>query len=171
MASRWSHLHPTDDPLLALNSSPGAGVRGRARISSTREVRACFATTELATRSTSTVASFESWGVTPGERFAVVVADPLTFASWFLAGIAMGAWVAPLDPTPGRPGDVERPRHAPSVRTFVVSDQTRRLRARSNWISASARATDAAIDRRRRPKTPREAGSSCRRPERRARPR
>ena len=64
----------------------------------------------------------QSWGVTPGVRFAVVVADPLTFASWFLAGIAVGAWVAPLDPTPG--GLANSSARASILGShFVVSDQ------------------------------------------------
>jgi acyl-CoA synthetase (AMP-forming)/AMP-acid ligase II len=40
-----------------------------------------------------------SWGVKRGDRVGLQLADPLTFSSWFLAGVAMGAWVAPLDST------------------------------------------------------------------------
>lgn len=40
-----------------------------------------------------------SWGVERGDRVGLQLADPLAFSSWFLAGIAMGAWVAPLDST------------------------------------------------------------------------
>jgi acyl-CoA synthetase (AMP-forming)/AMP-acid ligase II len=40
-----------------------------------------------------------SWGVGAGDRVGLLVEDPLTFASWFLAGLASGVWVAPMDPT------------------------------------------------------------------------
>jgi len=40
-----------------------------------------------------------SWGVGPGDRVGLMIGDPLTFSTWFLAGLASGVWVAPLDPT------------------------------------------------------------------------
>jgi acyl-CoA synthetase (AMP-forming)/AMP-acid ligase II len=40
-----------------------------------------------------------SWGVSRGDRVGLQLGDPLTFSTWFLAGLAMGAWVAPLDST------------------------------------------------------------------------
>lgn len=64
----------------------------------------------------------QSWGLARGQRFALVVGDPLTFASWFLAGIAAGAWVAPLDPTAGGLAKSGLRAAALSSR-FVVSDQ------------------------------------------------
>ena len=41
-----------------------------------------------------------AWGVNRGDRVGLQLGDPLTFSGWFLAGVAMGAWVAPLDSTP-----------------------------------------------------------------------
>ena len=40
-----------------------------------------------------------AWGVGRGDRVGLLLGDPLTFSSWFLAGLTAGAWVAPLDPT------------------------------------------------------------------------
>jgi oxalate---CoA ligase len=86
----------------------------------------------------------QSWGLTPGMRFAVVVADPLTFASWLLAGVAAGAWVAPLDPTPG--GLANSSARAGALGSlFVVSDQAPPEGA-INWIPVSTPATTAADD-------------------------
>jgi acyl-CoA synthetase (AMP-forming)/AMP-acid ligase II len=42
-----------------------------------------------------------TWGVQRGDRVGLHVADPLTFSAWFIAGVAMGAWVAPLESTLG----------------------------------------------------------------------
>jgi oxalate---CoA ligase len=41
---------------------------------------------------------FRRWGLERGERVGLAVSDPLTFATWFLAAISAGLWVAPLDP-------------------------------------------------------------------------
>ena len=42
---------------------------------------------------------FHRWGLDRGERLGLAVSDPLTFSVWFLAAIAAGLWVAPLDPS------------------------------------------------------------------------
>jgi oxalate---CoA ligase len=39
------------------------------------------------------------WGIERGQRIGLLLEDPLTFASWFLAGLSSGVWVAPMDPT------------------------------------------------------------------------
>jgi acyl-CoA synthetase (AMP-forming)/AMP-acid ligase II len=44
-------------------------------------------------------ARLTAWDLNAGERVGLLLEDPLTFASWFLAGLANGVWVAPLDPT------------------------------------------------------------------------
>lgn len=46
-------------------------------------------------------ACFAGWGLAPGARVGLLLGDPLTFASWFVRGLAAGLWVAPLDPTVG----------------------------------------------------------------------
>jgi acyl-CoA synthetase (AMP-forming)/AMP-acid ligase II len=40
-----------------------------------------------------------SWGIDRGDRIGLLLEDPLTFSSWFLAGLSSGVWVAPMDPT------------------------------------------------------------------------
>jgi acyl-CoA synthetase (AMP-forming)/AMP-acid ligase II len=40
-----------------------------------------------------------SWNLGPGDRVGILIGDPLTFATWFLAGLTIGMWVAPFDPT------------------------------------------------------------------------
>ena len=86
----------------------------------------------------------QSWGVTPGQRFALIVADPLTFASWFLAGIAVGAWVAPLDPTPG--GLVTSSARASALESLLVVSDQAPPEGSITWISASTPATDSSED-------------------------
>jgi acyl-CoA synthetase (AMP-forming)/AMP-acid ligase II len=39
------------------------------------------------------------WGLNAGARVGLLLGDPLTFSTWFLAGLSAGVWVAPLDPT------------------------------------------------------------------------
>lgn len=39
-----------------------------------------------------------SWDLRSGDRVGLLIADPLEFVSWFLAGLHAGLWVAPLDP-------------------------------------------------------------------------
>ncbi len=41
----------------------------------------------------------DQWGLRPGDRVGLMFTDPLEFATWFLAGVTAGLWVAPLDPT------------------------------------------------------------------------
>jgi oxalate---CoA ligase len=97
---------------------------------------------ELADEIAQRTRQLREWGLNPGERFGLVVADPLNFASWFLAGIASGAWVAPLDPTPS---SVE----ASSTRAtnlgvvFVVSDQPEPAITSPRWMAASISCEDA----------------------------
>jgi acyl-CoA synthetase (AMP-forming)/AMP-acid ligase II len=76
----------------------------------------------------------------PGERFGLVVADPLTFASWFLAGIASGAWVAPLDPTQV---EASGARATTLGAAFVVSDQAAPTSGSVKWIAASTSSASA----------------------------
>ncbi|HEY5104333.1 MAG TPA: AMP-binding protein [Acidimicrobiales bacterium] len=42
---------------------------------------------------------FVALGIGRGTRVGLLLSDPLTFSTWFLAGLANGVWVAPLDPT------------------------------------------------------------------------
>jgi oxalate---CoA ligase len=44
-------------------------------------------------------AQLRAWGVGPGDRIALLLDDPLVFAQWFLAALASGVWVAPMDPS------------------------------------------------------------------------
>jgi acyl-CoA synthetase (AMP-forming)/AMP-acid ligase II len=84
----------------------------------------------------------QSWGLTSGQRFALVIADPLTFAPWFLAGIALGTWVVPLDPTPG--GLATSSARATALGShFAVSDQSP-PEGSVTWISASLPASNTA---------------------------
>ena len=40
-----------------------------------------------------------AWGIGPNDRIGVLLDDPLVFAQWFLAALACGVWVAPMDPS------------------------------------------------------------------------
>ncbi len=77
--------------------------------------------------------ALRSWGLTSGERVGLVIADPLTFAQWYLAVISLGAWAAPLDPTSAALTSSSSRSNALGV-AFVVSDRPRPARAVVNWI-------------------------------------
>jgi len=73
------------------------------------------------------------WGVGPGDRLGLIVADPLMFASWFCAGLAAEAWVVPLDPTEaGSIASRERARVLDV--TLVVSDQPAPHDSPLRWV-------------------------------------
>ena len=79
-----------------------------------------------------------SWGLSSGERVGLVVSDPLTFAECFLAVISLGAWAAPLDPTPAVLGSSSARAGALGVR-FVLSDRPRPVDSAVNWIDLHTR--------------------------------
>ncbi len=54
---------------------------------------------ELDVVSSHFIETLQKWGAKPGDRIGLVVADPLLSAQCLLAMVAMGLWVAPLDPT------------------------------------------------------------------------
>lgn len=54
---------------------------------------------ELAEKNASVNEALVHWGMKSGDRVGLVVSDPLVSAQWLLSLIAMGVWVAPLDPT------------------------------------------------------------------------
>jgi acyl-CoA synthetase (AMP-forming)/AMP-acid ligase II len=97
---------------------------------------------ELADEVAQRAHQLREWGLVPGNRFGLVVADPLTFASWFLAGIASGAWVAPLDPTPSSI-EASGARATALGVTFVVSDQSAPSITTAKWMAASSSREDA----------------------------
>jgi acyl-CoA synthetase (AMP-forming)/AMP-acid ligase II len=75
-----------------------------------------------------------SWGVGPGDRVGLLVEDPLTFASWFLAGLSAGVWVAPMDPTLN-PTNVRlfEERAQTLALSAVVSDREPPVNAALSW--------------------------------------
>lgn len=74
-------------------------------------------------------------GLNAGARVGLVVADPLTFCRYFLAGLSAGLWVAPLDPT-AAPGAtthvVERVRVL--ALDAVVADRPRPANVDLEWL-------------------------------------
>jgi acyl-CoA synthetase (AMP-forming)/AMP-acid ligase II len=78
-----------------------------------------------------------SWGLSSGARVGLAVSDPLTFAECYLAVIAMGAWAAPLDPTPAGLSSSSARASALGVR-FVLSDHPRPIVSTLNWIDMNA---------------------------------
>jgi oxalate---CoA ligase len=130
----------SDDPLLAL-------VRRQAREYATKPYALDARSTrvlrydQLSDEVDEHRRQLRSWGLTPGQRFALIVADPLTFASWFLAGISVGAWVAPLDPTPGGLATSSARARALGA-VFAVSDQSSPEDS-IQWVSSASRAPGA----------------------------
>jgi acyl-CoA synthetase (AMP-forming)/AMP-acid ligase II len=90
------------------------------------------------------------WGVGPGDRVGLLLEDPLTFASWFLAGLAAGVWVAPMDPTLN-PTNVRlfEDRARTLSLSAVVSDREAPMDASLAWHHVErvdvARAVDSAV--------------------------
>ena len=74
-----------------------------------------------------------TWGIGPGDRLGLIVADPLMFTSWFVAGIAASAWVVPLDPTESG-AVVSRERASALDVALVVSDQAAPHDSPLRWI-------------------------------------
>jgi oxalate---CoA ligase len=74
-----------------------------------------------------------AWGLGPGDRVGLVVADPLMFATWYIAVISFGAWVAPLDPRPIGVG-ATRERLTSLAVSLVVSDQASPVDGSIRWV-------------------------------------
>ncbi|MGA7835083.1 MAG: AMP-binding protein [Acidimicrobiales bacterium] len=62
------------------------------------------------------------WGLERGERVGLAVGDPLAFSVWFLAALAMGLWVAPLDPSASQHAATALERGRTLRLSAVVSD-------------------------------------------------
>lgn len=54
---------------------------------------------ELDAEASPLCAALQTWGVSRGDRFGLIVSDPITSAQCLLTMMSMGLWVAPLDPT------------------------------------------------------------------------
>jgi hypothetical protein len=54
---------------------------------------------ELEESNSVTIDALQDWGIRPGDRIGLVIADPILSSQTLLAMISMGLWVAPLDPT------------------------------------------------------------------------
>lgn len=109
---------------------------------------------QLAESTASNRRRLQAEGLIPGSRVGVVIADPLSFATWFLAGLACGLWVAPLDPTVRGDRLLQHDVRGASLRlSAVLSDQAAPPEASLRWIdttgdvsgAVSASTTDAAI--------------------------
>jgi len=79
---------------------------------------------------------FHAWGLGRGSRVGLLLADPIAFSTWFLAGLSAGVWVAPLDPTVTAQNlhHVDERARALSLAT-VVSDRDAPESALVTWIS------------------------------------
>lgn len=79
-----------------------------------------------------------SWNLGSGDHVGLSIADPLTFATWFLAGLANGVWVAPFDPGAGAANLLKVDQRA---RTFgvavVLSDHDAPADASVAWINVA----------------------------------
>jgi acyl-CoA synthetase (AMP-forming)/AMP-acid ligase II len=79
-----------------------------------------------------------SWNLGPGDRVGLLIGDPLTFATWFLAGLAIGMWVAPFDPTVSTRNLLKVDLRARALGADVVlSDRDGPGDASLNWITVT----------------------------------
>jgi acyl-CoA synthetase (AMP-forming)/AMP-acid ligase II len=77
-----------------------------------------------------------SWNLGSGDHVGLSIADPLTFATWFLAGLANGVWVAPFDPTASTVNLLKVDRRARTLGVAVVlSDHDAPDDASVTWIN------------------------------------
>jgi acyl-CoA synthetase (AMP-forming)/AMP-acid ligase II len=85
-----------------------------------------------------------AWGVSPGDRIAILLDDPIVFAQWFLAALVSGVWVAPMDPSLSatRIDRVEERARALSLHA-IVSDRVVESDG-VTWIDVTRPALDAA---------------------------
>jgi acyl-CoA synthetase (AMP-forming)/AMP-acid ligase II len=89
---------PGADSLVALIQARAASGGGHLFLLDARSSRT-ITYASLAGQVASREHQFRRWGLERGERVGLAVSDPLTFSVWFLAAIAAGLWVAPLDPS------------------------------------------------------------------------
>jgi acyl-CoA synthetase (AMP-forming)/AMP-acid ligase II len=83
-----------------------------------------------------------SWNLGPGDRVGLLIADPLTFATWFLAGLAIGVWVAPFDPTISTRNLLKVDLRASALGAdAVMSDRDGPEGASLNWINVTSDAS------------------------------
>lgn len=69
----------------------------------------------------------QAWGIGSGDRIALLLDDPLIFAQCFLAALACGVWVAPMDPS-------------------LSATRIDRVEERSRALSLSAIVSDRAVE-------------------------
>ncbi|MGH3733535.1 MAG: AMP-binding protein [Acidimicrobiales bacterium] len=137
----YSGSSPTGDPLLGLIRRQSLTHSTKPYLLDARSTRV-LRFDQLSQEIDEHRRQLRSRGLTSGGRFALVVGDPLTFASWFLAGIASGMWVAPLDPTPEN--SVASSARATALgASLVVSDREAPQGAMIEWYSTDALDADA----------------------------
>ncbi len=79
-----------------------------------------------------------SWNLGPGDRVGLLIGDPFTFATWFLAGLTIGIWVAPFDPTVSTRNLANVDLRARALGADVVlSDRDGPDNASLNWITVT----------------------------------
>ena len=85
-----------------------------------------------------------SWNLGPGDRVGLLISDPLTFATWFLAGLTIGMWVTPFDPTVSSRNLLKIDLRARALGAHVVlSDRDGPGGASLNWITVTSDAPSA----------------------------
>jgi len=130
-------MEPSTDPLLALVRSQSRERRDAPYLLDARSTR--VVTYEQMSESVDQYRrTLRSWGLSSGQRVGLVIADPVTFAQWYLAVISLGAWAAPLDPTPGALASSSVRASALGV-VFVVSDRPRPAEGTTRWIEMNSR--------------------------------
>lgn len=93
-----SPLRPDVRPLEALISNQAAS-RGSAPYLFDARSSRTLSFSELCDEVAQRQSLLRQFGLNAGARIGLLLGDPLTFSTWFLAGLSAGVWVAPLDPT------------------------------------------------------------------------
>ncbi|HEY5267480.1 MAG TPA: AMP-binding protein [Acidimicrobiales bacterium] len=130
-------LRPNSHPLDVLITNQAASRASASYLLEARGART-LSFSELFDDVVATRTQFHSWGIRRGARVGLLLADPLTFSTWFLAGLSAGVWVAPLDPTVTAQNlhHVDERARALSL-TTVLSDRDAPESAVVTWINVT----------------------------------
>jgi acyl-CoA synthetase (AMP-forming)/AMP-acid ligase II len=80
-----------------------------------------------------------SWRLTDGDRVGLLVSDPLDFSLCFIALLAAGVWIAPLDPTITHASESQLNGRIANLRlTYVLSDRPAPFETSAEWRQLSS---------------------------------
>ena len=133
-----SSLHPHFRPLEALITNQAASRGSAPYLFGARSSRT-LSFSELSGDVAERQSLLRQFGLNAGARLGLLLSDPLTFSTWFLAGLSAGVWVAPLDPTVTQQNLYHVDQRAKALGlTAVLSDRSAPPSASLIWINVTS---------------------------------